>query len=41
MVITQDGQNTPEGGTNFKFTPWPSVASALGLVVDTGGDPRA
>ena len=41
MVITQDGQNTPEGGTNFKFTPWPSVASALGLVVNTGGNPRA
>jgi 3-phytase len=41
MVVTQDGQNTPEGGTNFKFTPWQSVASALGLVVNTGGDPRS
>ncbi len=41
VVITQDGKDTPEGGTNFKFTPWPSVASALGLAVNTGGNPRA
>ena len=31
MLITQDGKDTPEGGTNFKFTPWSSVASALNL----------
>ena len=31
MLITQDGKDTPEGGTNFKFTPWSSVKSALNL----------
>jgi 3-phytase len=31
MVITQDGKDTPEGGTNFKFTPWSAVASAMGI----------
>jgi len=31
MLITQDGKDTPEGGTDFKFTPWSSVASAMGL----------
>ena len=41
MVITQDGKNAPEGGTNFKFTPWQSIASPLGLTVNTGGSPRA
>ena len=41
MVITQDGANSNPSGTNFKFTPWQSVASALGLVVDPGGNPRA
>ena len=40
MLVTQDGSNAPEGGTNFKFTPWPNVAGALGLVVDTAGSPR-
>jgi len=40
MLVTQDGRNDPEGGTNFKFTPWPSVAGALNLIVDTSGDPR-
>ena len=40
MLVTQDGKDAPEGGTNFKFTPWPSVAKALGLVVDTAGSPR-
>jgi 3-phytase len=41
MLVTQDGNNAPEGGTNFKFTPWPNVAAALGLVVDTTGEPRS
>lgn len=40
MLVTQDGSNAPEGGTNFKFTPWPRVAAALGLAIDTAGDPR-
>ena len=31
MLITQDGKDTPEGGTNFKFTPWSAVASAMGI----------
>ena len=37
MLVTQDGKDAPEGGTNFKFTPWPKVATALGLQVDTSG----
>ena len=41
LVITQDGKNAPEGGTNFKFTPWQSIASPLGLTVNAGGSPRA
>jgi 3-phytase len=40
LVITQDGKNAPEGGTNFKFTPWQSIASPLGLTVNAGGSPR-
>jgi 3-phytase len=41
LLVTQDGKNAPEGGTNFKLTSWPAVASKLGLAVDTAGDPRA
>ncbi|MGV1008068.1 MAG: phytase [Dermatophilaceae bacterium] len=40
LLVTQDGKDTPEGGTNFKFTPWPNVAGALGLVVDPSGTAR-
>jgi 3-phytase len=40
LVVTQDGKNAPEGGTNFKFTPWQSIASPLGLTVDASGSPR-
>ncbi|HEV7195687.1 MAG TPA: phytase, partial [Pedococcus sp.] len=40
MLVTQDGKDAPEGGTNFKFTPWQSVAGSMGLVVDTAGSPR-
>ncbi|GAA1964615.1 phytase [Terrabacter lapilli] len=40
MLVTQDGKDAPEGGTNFKFTPWQSVANAMRLVVDTSGSPR-
>ncbi len=31
MLITQDGKDSPEGGTDFKFTPWSAVASAMGI----------
>jgi 3-phytase len=41
LLVTQDGKNAPEGGTNFKLTSWPAVASKLGLATDTAGDPRA
>jgi 3-phytase len=41
VVITQDGKNTPETGTDFKFTAWPAIASALNLTTDTSGNPRA
>jgi 3-phytase len=40
LLVTQDGKDAPLGGTNFKLTPWPHVATALGLQVDTSGDPR-
>ncbi len=40
LLVTQDGKDTPEGGTNFKFTPWQNVAGALGLKVATSGTPR-
>jgi 3-phytase len=40
LLVTQDGKDAPAGGTNFKLTPWPSVAGALGLQIDTGGGPR-
>jgi 3-phytase len=40
LLVTQDGKNQPEGGTNFKFTPWERVATGLGLQVDTSGNPR-
>ena len=40
LLVTQDGKDQPAGGTNFKLTPWPKVAGALGLVVDAGGSPR-
>ena len=34
LLVTQDGKGTAEGGTNFKFTPWPNVAGGrLGLSV--------
>jgi len=40
LLVTQDGKDAPEGGTNFKLTPWPNVAAALGLQIDPGGSPR-
>ncbi len=40
LLVTQDGKDTSEGGTNFKFTPWPNVAAALGLAADPSGNPR-
>jgi 3-phytase len=40
LLVTQDGKNAPEGGTNFKYTSWAAVASKLGLTVDTSGDGR-
>ncbi|MGB8380482.1 MAG: phytase [Dermatophilaceae bacterium] len=40
LLVTQDGKDTPEAGTNFKFTPWQNVAGALGLKVATSGTPR-
>lgn len=41
LLVTQDGKNDPEGGTDFKLIPWPNVANALGLTTNTSGDPRA
>ncbi|KAF0095983.1 MAG: 3-phytase [Puniceicoccaceae bacterium 5H] len=43
-LIVHDGQDRGAGpddyATNFKWVPWPAVAQALGLEVDTGYDPR-
>ena len=52
LLVTQDGKDTPEGGTNFKFTPWrtwPASAwpvgrherNAKGLTGPRGEDPVA
>ncbi|MGQ9686046.1 MAG: phytase [Thiobacillaceae bacterium] len=41
LFITQDGDNSPEGGTNFKYVPWGAITSELGLQIDTQDyDPR-
>lgn len=40
LLVTQDGKDAPLGGLNFKLTPWPRVANALGLQIDPSGDPR-
>lgn len=41
LFITQDGNNTPEGGTNFKYVSWGDIAGPLALTVDTTAyDPR-
>jgi hypothetical protein len=39
VVVIQDGNNFPQR-QNFKLVPWASVASSLGLEVDTRWDPR-
>lgn len=42
LFITQDGNNTPEGGTNFKYVSWGDIAQEAGLAVDTSSyDPRS
>lgn len=41
LFITQDGNNTPERGTNFKYVSWADIAGPLKLTVDTTAyDPR-
>jgi 3-phytase len=41
LFITQDGNNTPEGGTDFKYVSWGDIAGPLALTVDTAAyDPR-
>ena len=40
MLATQDDQN-PGTNQNYKYVPWQSIASALGLVVDNTFDPRS
>ena len=41
LFITQDGDNDPEGGTNFKYVSWGDIAGEKGLMVDTSAyDPR-
>lgn len=41
LFITQDGDNAPEGGTNFKYVPWQHIAGPMGLQVDPlAYDPR-
>jgi myo-inositol-hexaphosphate 3-phosphohydrolase len=40
MLATQDDQN-PDANQNYKYVPWQSIASALGLVVDNSFDPRS
>jgi myo-inositol-hexaphosphate 3-phosphohydrolase len=40
MLATQDDQN-PGTNQNYKYVPWQSIASALGLIVDNTFDPRS
>jgi myo-inositol-hexaphosphate 3-phosphohydrolase len=40
MLATQDDQN-PGTNQNYKYVPWQSIASALGLIVDATFDPRS
>jgi len=42
LFVTQDGENDPEGGTNFKYVPWQHIAGPMGLTVDNlAYDPRS
>ena len=40
LLATQDDQN-PGANQNYKYVPWQSIASALGLIVDNTFDPRS
>lgn len=41
-LIVQDGRNiTPIDRQNFKMVPWERIATAIGLTVSSGYDPRA
>jgi myo-inositol-hexaphosphate 3-phosphohydrolase len=40
MLATQDDQH-PGTNQNYKYVPWQSIASGLGLIVDTTFDPRS
>ena len=40
LVAVHDAMNEGATASNIKFVPWASVATALGLVVDTSWDPR-
>ena len=42
VFIAQDGRNiTPDERQNFKLVPWERIASAMGLEIYSGYDPRA
>ena len=40
LLATQDDQN-PGANQDYKYVPWQSIASALGLIVDNTFDPRS
>lgn len=41
-LVVQDGRNiSPVENQNFKIVPWERVATALGLTISSGYDPRA
>lgn len=41
LFVTQDGNDSPAGDTNFKYVPWAQIAAERGLVIDTASyDPR-
>ena len=41
-LVVQDGRNiSPVERQNFKIVPWERVATAMGLTVSNGYDPRA
>ncbi len=40
LFVAHDSSNSGGTASNYKYVPWQSVASALGLTTDTAWDPR-
>jgi 3-phytase len=40
LFVLHDSSNSGATASNYKYVPWESIASALGLTIDTSWDPR-